>query len=97
MGTPDHTLPISDISAREISLIPTWRYAGAYPRAIEIAEASATGSSLNGVSLPNIERLITHKFNGLESVQKAFDSASRSKDNDGKLIIKVAIGMDGKS
>lgn len=97
MGTPDHTLPISDVSAREISLIPTWRYAGAYPWAIEIAKASASGSTLNGVHLPSIGKLVTHRFSGLDSIQDAFDHAQKTKDDKGRLIIKVAVEMNKES
>lgn len=91
MRTPDHTLPISEVSAREINLIPTWRYANAYPEAIKIAVASVTGSVFNGTQIPDIRKLITHCFNGLGSVQEAFDHASKTKDANGGLIIKVAI------
>ena len=91
MGVPDHTLPISDLSAREINLIPTWRYANAYPRAIEIALASITAGIMNGVQLPDVAKLITHRFNGYESMKEAFDLARQTKDQAGKLVIKVAI------
>ncbi|KAJ4299139.1 hypothetical protein N0V90_004383 [Kalmusia sp. IMI 367209] len=91
MGVPDHTLPISDLSAREINLIPTWRYANAYPRAIEIALASITAGIINGVQLPDVTKLITHRFSGYEFIQEAFDYAQKTKDPVGKLIIKVAV------
>lgn len=93
MGTPDHTLPISEVSAREITLIPTWRYSNVYPRAIDIARASMSESGLNGIQLPNIANLVTHRFRGLESIHKAFDYASRTRDDDGNLIMKVAVEL----
>lgn len=93
MGTPNHTLPISDASAREISLIPTWRYANAYPRAIEIAAASTTGSPFNQVILPDISKLITHRYAGLESIQDAFKTAGQTSDSQGKLVVKTVINF----
>ncbi|KIV99419.1 uncharacterized protein PV09_08957 [Verruconis gallopava] len=91
MGQPDHILPISDISSREINLIPTWRYANCYPKAIEIAKASVTGTPLKGVRLPNIEKLITHTYDGLAQIEQAFEYAGRTRDDAGKLILKVAV------
>ncbi|RFU33190.1 hypothetical protein B7463_g3131, partial [Scytalidium lignicola] len=93
MGTPDHTLPISDVSAREISLIPTWRYANAYPRAIEIATASVKREEINGVKLAPLEKLVTHHYKGLDHVRTAFDNASKTRDADGKLIVKIAVSL----
>jgi L-iditol 2-dehydrogenase len=93
MGTPDHTLPISDVSAREISLIPTWRYANAYPQAINIATASVKRQVMNGVKLAPLEKLVTHNYKGLDHVQTAFDNASKTRDADGKLIVKIAVSL----
>lgn len=93
MGTPDHTLPISDVSAREITLIPTWRYANAYPQAIKIASASVKGEKVNGVKLAPLEKLVTHHYKGLEHVQTAFDNASKTRDEEGKLIVKIAVSL----
>ena len=97
MGTPDHTLPISDASAREINLISTWRYADAYPRAIEIATASLTKSTLKNVQLPSIGKLVTHRFRGLNSIQDAFDHAEKTRDDEDRLIVKVALELSETS
>jgi L-iditol 2-dehydrogenase len=86
MGTPNHTLPISDASAREIDLIPTWRYANCYPSAITMMKRAAIDEAL-----PNLRTMITHVFRGLESVPQAFEMASKSRDMDGKLVIKTVI------
>ncbi len=86
MGTPNHTLPISDASAREIDLIPTWRYANCYPSAITMMERAAIDEAL-----PDLRTMITHVFRGLESVPQAFEMASKSRDMDGKLVIKTVI------
>lgn len=86
MGTPNHTLPISDASAREIDLIPTWRYANCYPSAIAMMERVTMDEAL-----PDLSAMITHVFRGLENVPQAFEMASHSRDRDGKLVIKTVI------
>lgn len=93
MGTPNHTLPISEAFSREIDLIPTWRYANAYPRAIEIATASVKGASINGITLPDIRKLITHKFEGIEAVPAAFQTAGGTVDESGSLVVKTVVNF----
>lgn len=97
MGTPNHTLPISEAFSREIDLIPTWRYANAYPRAIEIATASANRVPINGVTLPDIRKLITHSFVGLEAVPTAFQTAAKTVDESGSLVVKTVVNFPGKA
>lgn len=87
------TLPISDATAREITLIPTWRYANAYPRAIELAVASVSRSELDGTVIPDIRDLITHRHNGLESVEAAFKTAGAANDDGGRLVVKTVINF----
>ncbi|KAK3942518.1 chaperonin 10-like protein [Diplogelasinospora grovesii] len=91
MGIPNHTLPVSELTTREINLVATWRYAGAYPRAIEIAKASVTGSPVDGNALPDISQMITHRFNGLDVVQEALEMARKTRDADGKLVVKTVV------
>ena len=93
MGTPNHTLPISDLSAREINLISTWRYADAYPRAIEIAKASVTGSPIDGNKLPDMSQMITHRFKGLDLVPEALEMATKTRDADGRLVVKSMVDL----
>jgi L-iditol 2-dehydrogenase len=88
MGTPNHTLPISVISAKEIDLIPTWRYANAYPRAVEMATAAVTGKGL-----PDIRKLVTHRYEGLKSIPEAFENACKTKDDEGKLVVKTVVNF----
>ncbi|KAH8691364.1 alcohol dehydrogenase [Talaromyces proteolyticus] len=88
MGTPNCTMPVSEILAKEIDLIPTWRYANAYPRAIEIATKSVTGTTL-----PDIRRLVTHRYEGLESVPAAFQTAGKTKDGIGGLVMKTVVNF----
>lgn len=86
MGFPYHTLPIAEASAREIDLIPTWRYANCYPRSLEIMEALKSHPSL-----PQISSMITHRFTGLQQVPDALKMACRSQDDAGNMVIKVAL------
>ena len=88
MGSPIQTLPVSAAANREVDLIGVWRYANCYPRGIEIMEAAARGEGV-----PDVRQMITHRFAGLESVPKAFDLAARTKDADGKLVIKTVVEM----
>ncbi|KAF6832959.1 alcohol dehydrogenase GroES-like domain-containing protein [Colletotrichum musicola] len=86
LGVPNHILPISEATVREVTLIPTWRYANTYPRAIEIATASSK-------HLPDIRKLITHRFQGVESIPEAFKSAGKTKDQDGQLVVKTVVNF----
>jgi L-iditol 2-dehydrogenase len=89
MGTPNYVLPISEASAREIDLVPVWRYAHCYEEAIE--EMSMV---IDGSFRPDIRKLITHRFEGLENVEKAFQMAGSSQDMTGKIVIKVAVNTE---
>jgi L-iditol 2-dehydrogenase len=93
MGVPIHVLPVSEMMKNEISLVPSWRYANTYPRAIEIALASVTGAKLDGISIPDIRTLITHRFNGIDSVDDAMRVAGRTSDDEGKLVVKTVINL----
>lgn len=76
---------------QEINMIATWRYAGAYAGAIAVAQASVSGNPFNEITLPNISKLITHRFEGLDSVEEAFDAAGKTRDEKGNLIVKAVI------
>lgn len=86
MGTPNLMLPISEASAREVDLIPTWRYAGCYPEAVRLMQACKEDQRIAG-----LVQLITHRFEGVESVGDALRTACMSMDEDKKMIIKVAV------
>ncbi|OKL61008.1 hypothetical protein UA08_03582 [Talaromyces atroroseus] len=92
MGTPNCTMPFSEILAKEIDLLPTWRYANAYPRAIEIAAMSVASTTL-----PDIRRLITHRYEGLESIPAAFQTAGKTKDGKGDLVVKTVVNFPSTS
>ena len=50
-------------------------------------------AAARGEGVPDVRQMITHRFAGLESVPKAFDLAARTKDADGKLVIKTVVEM----
>ncbi|OIW32332.1 alcohol dehydrogenase [Coniochaeta ligniaria NRRL 30616] len=93
MGTPNHTLPISELTAREINLVSTWRYADAYPRAIAIAKASVTRMPIDGNRLPDITQMITHRYQGLDLVQDALEMAGKTRDAAGRLVVKTVVDL----
>lgn len=87
MGNPVQTLPILAAALREVDLVGLFRYANAYPKAIElIANPPAT--------LPDLEALVTHRFKGIDSTPEAFAMAARVKDDEGNLVIKVFVDVD---
>ncbi|KAI0391692.1 alcohol dehydrogenase GroES-like domain-containing protein [Xylariaceae sp. FL0594] len=96
MGTPVQTLPISAASLKEVDLVGVFRYANTYPVAIELLLSTLSqnddesGGARRG-RLPDISKLVTHRFRGLDSVPAAFDMAGRVKDDEGNLVIKVMV------
>ena len=86
MGNPIQTLPISAASLKEVDLLGVFRYANAYPKVIELL---ARGDP----HLPDLSKLVTQRYSGLESIPMAFDMAARVKDNEGNLVLKVMIDM----
>jgi L-iditol 2-dehydrogenase len=89
MGTPIQTLPISAAALREVDLCGVFRYVNTYPAGIEIVSKSGPG-------YPDFEKLITHRFQGLESVAEAFELAGKKEDGNGKLVLKVLIEVGEK-
>ncbi|CAH0054490.1 unnamed protein product [Clonostachys solani] len=85
MGTPVQTLPISAAALREVDILGVWRYANCYPRGIELMEHAGRDGS------PDLKKLITHSFQGLEEAGAAFDMASKTCDEEGRLVIKVVL------
>ncbi len=84
MGNPVQTLPISAAAHREVDILGTFRYANTYPQAIELV------SGQNPL-LPDLKRLVTHRFLGLHHVEGAFEMAARTEDEDGNLVLKVVV------
>lgn len=83
MGTPVMTVPLGAAALREVDLRGVFRYANTYPESIElVARKDPDG--------PDFEKLVTHRFK-LEDSEKAFQLAGKTKDEQGKLVIKVVI------
>ncbi|KAL9085434.1 MAG: hypothetical protein Q9165_007584 [Trypethelium subeluteriae] len=82
MGTPIQTLPISAAHLREIDIIGIFRYANTYPTGIKILSSGV---------LPCLDNMVTHRFQGLDAVPKAFEVAGRTVDNEGNLVLKVVV------
>ena len=87
MGHAVQTLPISAAALREVDLIGSFRYANTYPKGIEIL-------SRTGPDYPRFADIITHRFYGFNTLDQAFQMAGRTKDDDGKLVIKVVVELD---
>ncbi|EMR69020.1 hypothetical protein MGN70_013119 [Eutypa lata] len=86
MGTPIQTLPVSAASVREVDLVGVFRYANTYPEVIKLL---AEEDKL----LPDVSKLITQRFKGLENIPAAFDTAAKVKDENGNLVLKVMVDM----
>ncbi len=84
MGNPIQTLPISAAALREVDLVGVFRYANTYDEAIKIV---SSGNQL----LPDLSKLITHRYQGFGGILNAFDMAARVKDDGGKLVLKVLV------
>ena len=55
---------------------------------------SGSGMGLGRSRIPDIESLVTHRFKGLEQAQEAFRMAGRTKDDEGRLVLKVMVELD---
>ncbi|KAL9057674.1 MAG: hypothetical protein Q9162_002148 [Coniocarpon cinnabarinum] len=89
MGSPVYTIPVSAAALREVDLVGSFRYAHTYPQCIEIVMRQEG-------RLPDLSKLITHTFDGLDSVQEAFRMAAKSRDDDGRLVLKVMVRSTGE-
>ncbi|KAF7184981.1 Sorbitol dehydrogenase [Pseudocercospora fuligena] len=86
MGHPIQTIPLGAAALREVDIVGVFRYANTYQESIDLvlqATKSADG--------PDFSKLITHRFAGLDEAVKAFEMAGKTKDADGKLVLKVII------
>ncbi|KAK8070674.1 sorbitol dehydrogenase [Apiospora hydei] len=86
MGTPIQTLPISAAALREVDLVGVFRYANNYPEVIDMLSAK-------NATLPDVAKLVTQRFEGLDKIPEAFDMAGKVKDADGNLVLKVVVSM----
>jgi L-iditol 2-dehydrogenase len=71
-----------------VDLIGVFRYTSeSYQRAIEILSNREEG-------YPEFWSLITHRFKGFGDIKRAFDTAGKSTDEGGELVLKVMIDFD---
>ncbi|KAK7553389.1 chaperonin 10-like protein [Phyllosticta citricarpa] len=92
MGTPIQTLPISAAALREVDLVGVFRYANTYPTGIEVVSRPPSAD------YPDFSKLVTHRYTGLDSLPEAFEMAAKTKDAEGKLVLKVVVNVnDGTS
>lgn len=89
MGTPIQTLPLSVAHLREIDILGIFRYANTYATGIRLLCSQARNGP--GFGLPSLDKMVTHRFKGLDKARGAFDIASCTSDDDGNLVIKVVI------
>ncbi|KAK9472030.1 uncharacterized protein V1510DRAFT_418441 [Dipodascopsis tothii] len=82
MGNPIQTLHIGAAALREVDLLGVFRYSNVYPTAIRL---------LREKRIPAFSKLVTHRVNGLENVDRAFQIAGKPVDEDGNLVIKAVI------
>ena len=86
MGTPIQTLALSAAALREVDLVGVFRYANTYAESIDMVSRRAPGD-------PDFASLVTHRFSGLDNAVEAFEMAGKTKDKEGRLVIKVMIDM----
>ncbi|OQO13001.1 hypothetical protein B0A48_02465 [Cryoendolithus antarcticus] len=86
MGHPIQTIPLGAAALREVDIVGVFRYANTYAESIEIVQAASKTKDA-----PRFDKLVTHRFSGLNSAPEAFDMAGKTKDADGKLVLKVVI------
>ena len=84
MGTPIQTIPISAAALREVDLVGVFRYANTYPAALKLL-------SEKNERLPDISKLVTQRFQGLENIPAAFEMAGKVKYEKGNLVLKVMV------
>lgn len=97
MGTPIQTLPMSVAHLREVDILGIFRYANTYATGIRLLSASrklqqaAGGAGGRRGGLPSLDNMVTHRFKGLHRSREAFELASRTVDDEGRLVLKVVI------
>lgn len=92
MGTPIQTLPISVAHLREVDILGIFRYANTYATGIRLLCASKQGGGKGARGgLPSLDNMVTHRFKGLHNAREAFELASRTVDDEGRLVLKVII------
>lgn len=90
MGTPIQTLPVSVAHLKEVDILGIFRYSNTYATGIRLLCAAAAGAGA-GFAFPSLDDMVTHRFRGLDAARGAFELASRTSDDEGKLVLKVVI------
>ena len=85
MGTPIQTVPLSAAHLREVDILGVFRYSNTYQTGIRLLAGKGN------MKLPSLDDMVTHRFIGLGAAKKAFELASRTVDDEGKLVLKVVI------
>jgi len=81
MGKPEITFPVSDLMAKELKVMGSFRYGpGDYPLAISLV----AGGKID------VKPLITHEY-AFEKAAEAFATTRTGKSSDGKGVIKAII------
>ena len=89
MGHPIQTIPLAAAALREVDIVGVFRYANTYAESIELVQQAMRSG-------PDLTKLVTHRYKGFEDAFKAFDMAGKTKDENGKLVLKVVIdSIDG--
>lgn len=86
MGNPILTLQMSAAALREVDILGVFRYANTYPDAIKMLSDPNSG-------LPDLSKLITHRYTGMDNIPHAFARAAQVKDEKGNLVLKVFVDM----
>ncbi|KAK9479839.1 hypothetical protein V1514DRAFT_318770 [Lipomyces japonicus] len=82
MGNPIQTLHLGAAALREVDLLGVFRYSNVYPTAVNLLREN---------KIPALDKLITHRFEGLSNANDAFQIAGKATDDHGNLVIKTVI------
>ena len=84
MGHPIQTIPLSAAALREVDIVGVFRYADTYNESIKLVQ-QAMESGLD------LTKLVSHRYKGFEDAPSAFEMAGKTKDENGRLVLKVVI------
>jgi L-iditol 2-dehydrogenase len=92
MGHPIQTIPLGAAALREVDIVGVFRYANTYSESIQIVQ-----QAIRSADGPDFSKLITHRFPSLEEADRAFAMAGRTKDDEGRLVLKVVVDSASRS